>query len=104
MLFFAKALLQAANPERRRRLRDRIVEDGLSVRAAEELARGKPKEARPRKQAASRDPNLDRVCDGLRERLQTRVRITGDGNRGRIEIEYFGDEDLTRLTGLLLES
>jgi len=100
----AKALLQAPNPERRRRLRDKILEEGLSVRAAEDLARGKPKEARPRKERASRDPNLDRVCDALRERLQTRVRITGDGTRGRIELEYFGDEDLDRLTGMLLGS
>ena len=43
----AKALLQAANPERRRHLRDRIVNDGLSVRAAEELARPAGKAARP---------------------------------------------------------
>lgn len=100
----AKALLQAPNPERRRSLRDRILEDGLSVRAAEEIARGKPKQARPRKPVISRDPNLDRICDGLRERLQTRVRITGDGTRGRIEVEYFGEEDLTRLTGLLLDA
>ena len=99
----AKALLQAPNPERRRRLRDKILEEGLSVRAAEDLARGKPKEARPRKEApAPRDPSLDRACDALRERLQTRVRITGDGTRGRIELEYFSDEDLTRLTGMLL--
>jgi len=82
----AKALLQAPNPERRRRLRDKILKEGLSVRAAEEIARGKPKEAKPRRSPAARDPNLDRVCDALRERLQTRVRITGDGTRGRIEI------------------
>jgi hypothetical protein len=30
------------------------------------------------------------------------VRINGDGDRGRIEIEYFGGEDLDRLSGLLL--
>ena len=35
----AKALLQVPSPERRRQLRDRIVEEGLSVRSAEELAR-----------------------------------------------------------------
>ena len=98
----AKALLQAPNPERRRRLRDKILEEGLSVRAAEDLARGKPKEARPRRETTPRDPNIDRVCDALRERLQTRVRITGDGTRGRIEVEYFGEEDLTRLTDALL--
>jgi ParB family chromosome partitioning protein len=100
----AKALLQTSNPERRRQLRERIVRDGLSVRASEELARSSPGAARraPRKERAPADPNLQRVVDLLRQRLQTRVRIQGDGRRGRIEIEYFGEEDLGRLSGLLL--
>ncbi|MEE2677532.1 MAG: ParB/RepB/Spo0J family partition protein [Myxococcota bacterium] len=99
----AKALLQAANPERRRRLRDRIVNEGLTVRAAEDLARpaaGKPAAARRARPAT--DPNLQRVIDMLRQRFQTRIRIQGDGKRGRVEIEYFGDEDLRRITGILL--
>ena len=100
----AKALLQASNPERRRHLRDRIVKDGLSVRAAEALARSSPgarrKPARSARSAA--DPNLQRVVDLMRQRLQTRVRIQGDARRGRIEIEYFGEEDLNRITGVLL--
>jgi len=99
----AKALLQAANPERRRRLRDRIVNEGLTVRAAEDLARpaaGKPAAARRARPAT--DPNLQRVIDLLRQRFQTRIRIQGDGKRGRVEIEYFGDEDLRRITGILL--
>jgi len=100
----AKALLQAANPERRRHLRDRIVKDGLSVRAAEALARSSPGARRkPARSARSAtDPNLQRVVDLMRQRLQTRVRIQGDAGRGRIEIEYFGEEDLNRLSGLLL--
>jgi ParB family chromosome partitioning protein len=99
----AKALLQESNAERRTRLRDRIVEEDLSVRAAEDLARGKPRQNRTRRERAPRDPNLERLADSLRERLQTRVRITGNGERGRIEIEYFGPEDLTRLTGALVD-
>ena len=51
---------------------------------------------------ASRDPNLQRVIDALRQRLQTRVRIQGDAARGRVEIEYFGGEDLQRIAGILL--
>jgi len=100
----AKALLQISNPERRRHLRDRIVNQDLSVRAAEELARnaGSPRPARSRSRRTETDPNLQRVVDTLRQRLQTRVRIQGDGGRGRIEIEYFGGEDLQRITGLLL--
>jgi hypothetical protein len=34
--------------------------------------------------------------------LQTRVRIQGDASRGRVEIEYFGGEDLQRIAGILL--
>ncbi len=100
----AKALLQVNNPERRRHLRDRVVKDGLSVRAAEQLARP-PAVIRPQRQQKARgahDPNLQRVVDLLRQRFQTRIRIQGNASRGRIEIEYFGDEDLDRITRMLL--
>lgn len=102
----AKALLQLSNPERRRHLRDRIVREQLSVRAAEEFARADASAARAPREAAKpgQDPNVQRVVDSLRQRLQTRVRLQGNANRGRIEIEYFGQEDLRRLIGLLLGS
>ena len=100
----AKALLQVSNKERRRHLRDRIVNDGLSVRAVEELGRtGKPApRGRPRAARTPKDPNLQRVVDQLRRRLQTQVRIQGDASRGRVEIEYFGGEDLQRIAEVLL--
>jgi ParB family chromosome partitioning protein len=100
----AKALLQIANPERRRHLRDRIVREQLSVRAAEELARPATRAAslHPPRSRSSLDPNLQRVIDSLRQRLQTRVSIQGDATRGRVEIEYFGGEDLQRIAGILL--
>jgi ParB family chromosome partitioning protein len=96
----AKALLQVSNPERRHRLRDRIVQEGLSVRAIEEMAR--PARRAPRRARSAPDPNLQRVADALRESLQTRVRIAGDASRGRIEIEYFGADELERLRERLL--
>ncbi len=100
----AKALLQFSNPERRRHLRDRIVNEGLSVRAAEQFARApsQPRRNQPRSGRPAVDPNLQRVVDLLRQRLQTRIRIQGGADRGRIEIEYFGKDDLQRLTGILL--
>jgi len=101
----AKALLQVSSPERQRHLRDRILRDGLPVRAAEELARnlgGAVRSARRRAPRSPQDPNLQRVVDSLRQRLQTRVRVQGDASRGRIEIEYFGGEDLRRIAGILL--
>ncbi|MCH8082816.1 MAG: ParB/RepB/Spo0J family partition protein [Myxococcales bacterium] len=99
----AKALLSIGNPERRRHLRDRIVREGLSVRSSEGLAREVSKPKRPR--AVSRpaaDPNRQMLVDNLRRRLQTSIRINGDDARGRIEIDYFGAEDLGRIANLLL--
>lgn len=100
----AKALLGVENPERRRHLRDRVVRDALSVRATEELGRqlAKPRTKRAAPARVAVDPNLQRLIDSLRQRLQTRVRIQGQATRGRIEIEYFGTEDLDRIVGVLL--
>jgi ParB family chromosome partitioning protein len=100
----AKALLQVSSPERRRLLRDRILREGLSVRAVEQLGRaiaGPVAQRKPRP-ATAVDPDLQRVIDQLRQRFQTRVRIHSDDRRGRIEIDYFGAEDLERITGMLL--
>ena len=104
----AKALLQIDNPERRRHLRDRIVANQLSVRAAEELARSltgtrTPTRRRPRAAGDALDPHLQQLVDALRDQLQTKVRITGSGGRGKIEIEFYGPEDLHRITRAILE-
>jgi ParB family chromosome partitioning protein len=74
------------------------------VRAAEKLARNLsgPASAVSRPPRGAADPNLERLAEAMRQRLQTRVRIQGDAKRGRIEIEYFGDEDLQRLADVLL--
>ena len=106
--------MQLRNPERQLHLRDRILRDGLSVRAAEELARSLSRDTptgRTKKKADARagssggaatDPNLQSLLGALRDRLQTQVRIEGDGRRGRIEIEYFSSEDLDRLSRTIL--
>ncbi len=98
----AKSLLGVANPERRRRLRDQIIREAVSVRAAEELCRAGSASAKQRPPRASHDPDLQRLVDGLRQRLQTRVSIQGKPSRGRIEVEYFSQEDLRRIAGILL--
>jgi ParB family chromosome partitioning protein len=99
----AKALLAVTSPERRRALRDQIVAEQLSVRAAEELARPAPRNpADPDRARARQDPHLQGVADALRQLLQTRVRVKGSAERGRVEIEYYGAEDFDRITGVML--
>jgi ParB family chromosome partitioning protein len=105
----AKALLQLSNPERRARLRDRILAEALSVRAAEALARAFATQApeRARRAAAApraaADPDQRQLVEQLQAHLMTRVRIEGGAERGRIEIDYYGPEDLDRLARTILE-
>jgi ParB family chromosome partitioning protein len=104
----AKALLALANPERRRHLRDRIVAEALSVRAAEALARTLAAPAAARKPApapadARPDPNLRQLVEQLQSHLLTRVRIEGASGHGRIEIHFHGPEELDRLARTILE-
>ena len=77
-----------------------VIEDDLSVRQTEELVRRLreprpiPAEAAPRPAA---DPDVERVEEDLRRSLGTKVRLTRTRRGGRITIEYYGDEELTRL-------
>ncbi|HLY13154.1 MAG TPA: ParB/RepB/Spo0J family partition protein [Candidatus Limnocylindrales bacterium] len=75
-----------------------IVEDGLSVRQAEELAR-RLREPKPTTDKAERrtDPDLERVEEDLRIALGTKVLVARGRKGGRIVIEYYNDEDLGRL-------
>jgi ParB family chromosome partitioning protein len=101
----AKALLQVENPERLRHLRDAVVREQLSVREAERRGReiaGPAPARRGRPPRAPADPRLQHLGDELRRHFQTRVRVHGTPERGRVEIEYFGAEDLQRIADLLL--
>jgi ParB family chromosome partitioning protein len=109
----AKALLQVAEPERRLRLCERVLREGLSVRETEKAGReiaGPAPAARTRKPRASRseatassDPHLRNLQELLQQHFQSRVRILGSGESGRLEIEYGSSEDLDRISRLILE-
>jgi ParB family chromosome partitioning protein len=101
----AKALLQAPE-ERRVMIRDQVIRGGLSVRATEELSRRAASSGRgaskPRGPGPSRDVHVVDLEDRLRRALQTKVRIVGRRTRGRVELSYFGEAELERLTERLL--
>jgi len=75
-----------------------VIADDLSVRQTEELGRRRRKPRVERTAvAAAADPDVERVEEDLRRSLGTKVRLTRTRRGGRIVIEYFGDEELTRL-------
>ena len=102
----AKALLSLGSPERRRALHVRIVREQLSVRAAEEAAQALGAATRgPRRARAAvgaLDADSANLVDTLRSHLKTQVRIRGSAARGRLEIDYFGPEELHRISEIIL--
>jgi ParB family chromosome partitioning protein len=103
----AKALLQVPDSDQRRQLRDRVLKEGLSVRATELLGRriagpAKTGRARAAKTATSVNPDMQAALADLERRYQTKVKLAADRSGGRIEISYSDDEELRRITSLLL--
>ncbi|HEX3031520.1 MAG TPA: ParB/RepB/Spo0J family partition protein [Bacillota bacterium] len=82
-----------------------ILKKGLSVRQTEQLV--KDVESRPttkpaEKKTVKKDSVLHQVEDRLRSRFGTGVRIKRQGAKGKIEIEYYSDDDLNRILDLVL--
>jgi ParB family transcriptional regulator, chromosome partitioning protein len=101
----ARALLMLVNPSDQQLLLRRVVEAGISVREAEDMAaslnkgkKGAPKSGRAGTAAATRKvPELQEIEQKLIEKLGTKVEVLGTTAKGRIEISYFSAEDLERL-------
>ncbi|MGA2192598.1 MAG: ParB/RepB/Spo0J family partition protein [Nitrospirota bacterium] len=96
----AKAILSVEGSQRQMALRREIISRGLSVREAESLARRMKAPGRVIKKAAP-SPQISMLEDELKRKLGTKVRIRHKGRRGRIEIEYYSDDELERLLELL---
>ena len=94
----ALSILSLTSVEDQMRLRDRILAHSWSVRATE----ADVKRRRPVSSAAQRrSAELGALENSLQRALMTRVRITGNDRRGRIEITYATADELERLGGVL---
>jgi ParB family chromosome partitioning protein len=99
----ARALLALDESDAQDRLAQRIVAEGLSVRAVEEIvAVGEPDKAdrRPRGKKPVA-PGLDDLAARLADRFETRVRVDLGRNKGRIVVEFASIDDLERIVGLM---
>jgi ParB family chromosome partitioning protein len=100
----AKAILSLEGEPARLQAATQIKQRALSVRQAESWVRQHKKEPE-RKQTApvKTDPNKTDIEQQLRRALGTRVRLLDQGGKGRIEIEYYSPDDLSRLLEKLYE-
>ena len=101
----ARALLGLDSEAAQVQLASRIARQGLSVRAVENLvaSRGAKPEAQKAGSKPPIDPNVRAAALELERTLGTRVKILGDGRRGRIEISYFSAQDLNRIYDLIVK-
>lgn len=99
----ARALLGLRKVADQERLAERIVTEGLSVRATEEIValgaadRPKPAPRRPR----SKDPRLQEISSRLGDFFDARVEVTKGPRKGKIVVEFASEDDLQRIVGLL---
>jgi ParB family transcriptional regulator, chromosome partitioning protein len=101
----ARALLGLTDAEEQERLAHRIVAEGLSVRAVEEIVTVGDETTTARRPRASAHkpvaPGLADLAERLSDRLETRVRVDLGRTKGRITIDFASLDDLTRIVGVL---
>lgn len=100
----AKALLSIESSRDRREVARRAMEEGWSVRAVEEYGQRQPKKRAPVRRAVTRsakDPLILDVEERLQRSLGTKVRVVGKSERGKIEIDYYSQDDMERILEII---
>lgn len=103
----ARPLLSLTDAEEQERLASRIVAEGLSVRAVEEIVHLMNSEPKAVKKTASPragrrvSPALTDLSLRLSDRFETRVKVDLGQKRGKIVVEFASIEDLERILGTM---
>ena len=99
----AKVLLALKEPEEQRAVAETILRRSATVRATERLVARQLGGTRPRRkrQTLATSATIDDLQNRLQEHLGTRVTIHHGEKRGRVEIEYYGNDDLQRVLNAL---
>jgi ParB family chromosome partitioning protein len=101
----ARALLKFDDEQMQWEVAKRCVAEGWSVRQIEEFTRSKEAaaKAKSKKPEGPTDPNVKFALSELERILGTKVRIIESrGGKGRIEIEYYSPDDLSRIYDLVV--
>lgn len=102
----AKVLLALKEPDEQRAVAETILRRSATVRATERLVARQLGGTRPRRRRqtavnAATSATIEDLQNRLQEHLGTRVLVHHGEKRGRIEIEYYGNDDLQRVLNAL---
>lgn len=98
----ARALLGAETSAQQNVAWRAIIKKSLSVRQTEDLIKRLRKSAKvvKRKKSTTEDRHLASIADNLSRRFGTKVQIKRQGKKGKLEIEFYSNDDLDRLIEL----
>lgn len=97
-----RALLGLTNQDDTLLVARKIVNNKLNVRQVEKLiAELNGKQAKRKTKKTKKDPFLKEYENSLREKLGTKVTIQKSDKKGKIEIEFYSDDELNQLINIL---
>lgn len=97
-----KALLGVKSKKDRLKLAKEIVEKNLNVREAEKMA-SKISSKKSKEKSVEKNPFISQIEDNLMRALGTKVTLTTKKNGGKIEIEFYNDDDLQRIVEIITD-
>jgi len=83
---------------------DKILKDNISVRETEKLVKEILEKPKKKKKKETISPIIKDIENKMKQILGTKVQITKGRKKGKIEIEYYSDEDLERILYLIQSS
>jgi len=100
----ARAILGLPTPELQRQVAEKTTSQGMSVRQVERLVRRMSEPREPETLTEEPDANVRAAVDELERVLGTRVRVVAKSEqRGKIEIDYYSQEELQRIFATIVE-
>ena len=99
----AKAILGVKEPREQIAVAEQILRQNMTVRAAEKFVQNHQKSgiSRPSSSRKPVDPHIMAIQNSLRDHFATHTTIHHGEKKGKIEIEYYGNDDLGRILSLL---
>ncbi|MCH1641522.1 ParB/RepB/Spo0J family partition protein [Paenibacillus timonensis] len=99
----ARALVGLKDPATIKQLAKQCIDHEWSVRDLEDAVQQLDRKKQEKTKAAGkkRDPYIEEVEENLRERYKTTVKIKANKDKGKIEINYYSQQDLQRLLDML---
>lgn len=96
-----KVLLGIKDKKKQIEMAKRIIDEGLNIRQTENIIKEKKPRKKKAKKMKEKDPHIIDLEDNLMSILGTKVNLVAGKKKGKIEIEYYGLDDLDRILDIL---